>query len=254
MVRKRKTSPIAPVAVVTGAGKRLGRQIALALAEAGFDLVLHYRSSGEGVRMARQKIASLGRRSISVRGDLRKSSDVKKLIRKAEQSFGRVDLLVNNAAVFRKASLSTTTESLWDEALETNLKAPFLAAQAVAPIMKRQGGGKVINIASLGGLQAWKEHLPYSISKAGVIMLTRILARELAPEVQVNAIAPGTIIVPGEESPDIRHVATTTIPLQRYGKPSDIADLVVFLATKSAYVTGQIIAVDGGRSVNLSQS
>jgi pteridine reductase len=115
--------------------------------------------------------------------------------------------------------------------------------------MIKRRAGKIINIASLGGLQAWTKHLPYSVSKAGVIMLTRILAKELAPHVQVNAIAPGTIIMEGDEGPGRRHVPVSSIPLKHYGKPSDITDLVVFLATSGSYMTGQILVADGGRSI-----
>lgn len=256
---KRKTSirrsrkPLrAPVALVTGAGKRLGRQIALALAQNGFDVVVNYHASAEGAASTVRAVRKAGQRAHAIRADISQRRDVEAMISESYATFGRIDLLVNNSAVFRRASLKTATDAVWDEALGINLKGAFLTSQAVSPHMIRQGGGCIINIASLGGLQAWKEHLPYSISKAGVIMLTKILARELAPTIRVNAIAPGTIILPGEESADLEHVPATKIPLGRYGKASDITDLVIFLATRAPYITGQIIAVDGGRLISLS--
>jgi NAD(P)-dependent dehydrogenase (short-subunit alcohol dehydrogenase family) len=237
---------------VTGAGKRLGRAIAIALAKEGYDIVVHYHASAVGAKETSRAIARLGRQAHVVKADIARAANVRRMVASAMSRFGRIDLLVNSAAVFVRQNLERTTEKSWDATLNINLKGTFLVSQAVGPVMQRQGGGRIVNIASLGGLQAWKEHLPYSVSKAGVIMLTKILARELAPAVQVNAIAPGTIILRGEEDPSVSHVSRKTIPLQRYGKPSDITDLVVFLATKGSYITGQIIAVDGGRLISLT--
>ena len=242
----------APVAIVTGAGKRLGKQIALALGRSGYDVVVNYHSSRSGAAETAALIRKLGQRSAAIRADISKSSQVSAMVKKALSQFGRIDLLVNNSAVYRRANLRETTDKVWDEALGTNLKGTFLCCRAVAPQMLKQGGGRIINIASLGGLQPWKEHLPYSVSKAGVIMLTRILARELAPTIQVNALAPGTIIMKGEESIEVSLTPVGKIPLRKYGKPSDIADMVLFLALKSTYITGQVIAIDGGRSLTFS--
>ncbi len=242
----------APVALVTGAGRRLGRQIALALGRNGFDVIVNYHSSRSGAAKTAMQIRGLGRRSAAIRADVSKQRDVRSMVKKSVGEFGRIDLLVNNSAIFTRASLRTTTERIWDQTLAVNLKGAFLCAQAVAPHMLKQGGGRIVNIASLGGLQAWKEHLSYSVSKSGVIMLTRILARELAPSIQVNAIAPGTIIIQGEESAKISHVTRKKIPLRRYGSPSDITDMVVYLATRGQYITGQVIPIDGGRSITFS--
>lgn len=250
--RTRPATNDAPVALVTGAGKRLGRQIALALGGVGFNVIVNYRRSRTGAAATAEEIRAFGVQSVALRADVSVEAEVKAMVKQVITRFGRIDVLVNSSAIFRKATLETTTDKIWEEALGTNLKGTFHCCRAVAPHMRRQGGGRIVNIASLGGLQAWKEHLPYSLSKAGVVMLTKILARELAPNIHVNAIAPGTIIMPGEEPPGLRHVPARKIPLQRYGKASDIADIVVFLATKSDYITGQIIAVDGGRSVSLT--
>jgi len=236
------------VAIVTGAGVRLGKAIALALHGAGYGIVVHYNGSRTGALRVVRAIRSNGGDAIAVRCDLRKPAGIKRMFAVIKTRYGRVDLLVNNAAVFRGATVATTTERIWDDALDTNLKGPFFCAQAAARLMKGPEGGMIINIASLGGLQAWSKHLPYSVSKAGIIHLTTILAKDLAPGVRVNAIAPGTILLPGEET-GLSHVPKRSIPLGRYGTSADISGLVVYLATRSRYITGQVIPVDGGRSI-----
>jgi NAD(P)-dependent dehydrogenase (short-subunit alcohol dehydrogenase family) len=185
----------------------------------------------------------------AIRADVSKKKDALLLVRRTVELFGRVDLLVNNSALFIESPLSRTTEEIWDKTLGVNLKGAFLCSQAASAEMLKRKSGRIINIASLGGIQAWAQHIPYSVSKAGVIMLTRCLAKALAPAIQVNAIAPGTIIIPREEDPNQAHVPVSTIPLKRYGKPSDITDLVLFLARTASYVTGQVFTVDGGRSI-----
>lgn len=238
-----------PVAVVTGAGIRLGKAIALALHREGYSLVVHFNKSRKGALGVVQLIRSEGGTAINVRADIRTVTGARAIIAAGLRAFGRIDLLVNNAAVFRQSTVIGTTERLWDEAIDTNLKGMFFCSQAAAKVMKRRGGGSIVNIASLGGLQAWSGHLPYSVSKAGVVMLTRCLARGLAPSIRVNAVAPGTIIVRGEES-GIRHIPKRQIPLRRYGSPGDITDLVLFLAKRAKYVTGQVFTADGGRSLH----
>jgi NAD(P)-dependent dehydrogenase (short-subunit alcohol dehydrogenase family) len=238
-----------PVALVTGAGRRLGRQIALALAQNGFDVVVNYSNSRNGALSVVKNIQSLGQRSIAIRADISKRAQVNAMVTKAIAFFGRIDVLVNNAAVFVTGSLESTTDGLWDKSLDINLKGTFLCAQAVSKYMMKQKGGRIINIASIGGIQAWKEHLPYNVSKAGVMMLTRVLAKNLAPHITVNAIAPGTIIMEGEEDASVTHVSTNIVPLGRYGKPDDIISTVLFLVKNASYITGQVIAVDGGRTI-----
>lgn len=242
-----------PVAVVTGAGIRLGRAIALALHREGYAVVVHFNKSRAGALAVVKTIRSEGGEAIRVRADIRSAAGARAVIAAAFSAFGTIDLLVNNAAVFRESSVLGTTERSWDEALDTNLKGMFFCSQAAARVMKRKGGGSIVNIASLGGLQAWSGYLPYSVSKAGVVMLTRCLARGLAPSIRVNAVAPGTIIVRGEET-GIRHIPKAKIPLRRYGSPNDITELVVFLATRANYVTGQIFTADGGRTLHTTIS
>jgi 3-oxoacyl-[acyl-carrier protein] reductase len=238
-----------PVAVVTGGGRRLGRRIAHALAERGFDLVVCYKSSEGGARAMVKSAGRVGSRAIAVKMDVSKRNDVRRMVKKIRGVFGRADVLVNNAGIFPHAPAMTTSDRLWDEVMNTNLRGHFICSQEVAKIMLKNGGGRIINIASLGGIQAWHRHTPYSVSKAGVIMLTRCFAKALAPSVMVNAIAPGTIILDGEEDPETLHIPIHGIPLRRYGKSSDITDLVLYLSTVSQYITGQTIAVDGGRSI-----
>jgi NAD(P)-dependent dehydrogenase (short-subunit alcohol dehydrogenase family) len=233
------------VALVTGAAKRMGRSIALRLAAEGADVVVNYETSrAEGEELVGE-IAVLGRRAIAVQADVSRRDDVVKLFAAAEKQFGRLEILVNNAGVFFAAKFEELTDEQWDRIMNANLKSQFLCAQAAAPIMKRQGRGRIINISSLGGLLPWPAYTHYCVSKAGVIMLTRCLARALGPEILVNSIAPGTIQFPGEP-PDEEYIRR--VPLHRTGTGDDIADAVMFFATTD-FVTGQILAVDGGRTL-----
>jgi 3-oxoacyl-[acyl-carrier protein] reductase len=235
------------VAIVTGGGKRLGKHIAIALAENGFDVVVGYNSSRAGANHTVTSIKKLGRDSFAVKVDVRNKRQVKNLVEATIKKFKRIDVLVNNAAIFVESKLEDISEEMWDSTLDTNLKGTFLCSQAVAPFMLKQKIGRIINIASLGGLQAWSKHLPYSVSKAGVIMLTRCLAKALAPNIYVNAIAPGTIEM-DEAASTASQVSVETIPLKRYGKASDITSMVVYLATTANYISGQVFTIDGGRS------
>ncbi len=243
-MKKRTTN----VALVTGGGKRLGKHIAIALAEHGFDVAISYNTSRVGANQTVKAIQKLGRKVIAIKADISNKKQVQKLVDTTMKQFGRIDVLVNNAAIFVESTLKDISETMWDATLDTNLKGTFLCSQAVAKSMLKQKVGRIINIASLGGLQAWSKHLPYSVSKAGVIMLTRCLAKSLAPNVFVNAIAPGTIEME-EAASTTSQVNVATIPLKRYGKSSDITNMVVYLATTAKYITGQTFTIDGGRSV-----
>jgi NAD(P)-dependent dehydrogenase (short-subunit alcohol dehydrogenase family) len=235
------------VALVTGAAKRSGRSVALRLAAEGADVVVNYHSSkSEGEEVVAQ-IAATGRRALAVRADVSKRSDVLEMFATVEKEFGRLDILVNNAGVFFPAKFEELTEEQWDGILGANLKSQFLCSQAAAPMLRRGGRGRIVNFASLGGLLAWPAYTHYCVSKAGVIMLTRCLARALAPEITVNAIAPGTISFPND-APEIAADFIRRAPLHRSGAPEDIDDAVVFLAS-SSFITGQILVVDGGRAL-----
>lgn len=234
------------VVLVTGAGKRLGRAVALRLAEHGADVVVHYRNSQREAQEAVREIEKLGRRATAIGADLGQVSEIKRLFDEAGKHFGRLDVLVNSAANFLPASMVSTTEGIWDSALDTNVRAPFFCAQAAAPWLRRTQG-VIINFADTGGLLGWTGYIPHSISKAGVIMLTKVLAKALAPEVRVNAIAPGTITMEGDP-PEWEADFIKLAPLRRTGKPSDIADSVLFLV-QSKFITGQVLVVDGGRAL-----
>jgi 3-oxoacyl-[acyl-carrier protein] reductase len=231
------------VALITGAAKRIGRDITLRLAAEGAAVVVNYATSKAEADAVVREIGAGGARAMAIQADVSKRADVDRMFAAVEREFGRLDILVNNAGIFFQAEFESLTDEQWDRIMDANLKSQFLCAQAAAPIMKRNGRGRIINISSLGGLLAWPSYTHYCVSKAGSIMLTRCLARALAPEILVNSIAPGTIQFPGEP-PDEEYIRR--VPLHRTGTGNDIAGTVAYLATAD-FVTGQVIAVDGGR-------
>jgi NAD(P)-dependent dehydrogenase (short-subunit alcohol dehydrogenase family) len=239
-------SLLGKVALVTGAARRLGRAVALRLAEEGADVVVHYRSSQSGAQEAVEEMERLGRRAVAIAADLGDVAEIKRLFDEAGKHFGRLDILVNSAANFLPASMISTTEQIWDAALDTNLRAPFFCAQAAAPWLRRTQG-VIINFADAGGLLGWPGYIPHSVSKAGGIMLTRVLAKALAPEVRVNAIAPGTITMEGDP-PEWEADFIKLAPLRRTGSPSDITDAVLYLIG-ARFMTGQVLVLDGGRNL-----
>jgi pteridine reductase len=234
----------ARVALVSGAAKRLGRAIALRLAADGADLIVHYGRSQEEARETVAEVKKLGRRAFAVPADLTNVSEIKELFAQTDEYFGRLDILVNSAANFIETPFASITESDWDRALDSNLKSYFFCAQAAAPALK-SSQGVIINFADIGGILGWPGFIPHSISKAGVLMLTRALAKELAPQVRVNAIAPGTITMPGDP-PEWQQDFIKRAPLHRTGTSSDIADAVLFLVN-AKFITGHTLIVDGGR-------
>jgi pteridine reductase len=234
------------VALVTGGAKRIGRAVALRLAREGADVVVHYNLSKAEADDTEAEIANLGRKSIAVQADLRNVSQIQRMFQQVSAKFGRLDILINNAANFLPARLEDTSEEIWDAAVDTNLKAPFFCAQAAAPMLKKTGG-VMINFADIGGILPWPGYIPHCASKAGVIMLTKCLAKALAPEVRVNAIAPGTITMSGDpsewEADFIRRA-----PLGRAGTIEDVADGVSYLI-HAKFITGQVLVLDGGRTL-----
>jgi len=233
------------VALVTGAGKRMGRSIALRLASDGADVIVNYESSKPQAEDVVAQIRAIGRKSAAIQADVTQRKEVQSMFAAVEAQFGRLDVLVNNAGMFFHAEFEELTEEQWDRILDVNLKSQMLCAQAAVPLMRRGGGGHIINISSLGGLLAWPGYTHYCVSKAGVIMLTRCLASALGPDILVNSVAPGTIQFP-DEPPDEDYIRR--VPLHRTGTGEDIADTVAFLA-QSKFITGQIIPVDGGRTL-----
>lgn len=231
------------VALVTGAGKRIGRSIALRLAAEGAAVGVNYSKSRAEAEEVAAEINSTGGRAVTIHADVGRRADVERMFAALDKEFGRLNILVNNAGVFFPVKFEELTDEQWDRIQNTNLKSQFLCSQAAVPMLRRAGGGHIINISSLGGLLPWPMYTHYCTSKAGSIMLTKCLAVSLGPEILVNSVAPGTIAFPGEP-PHENFIQR--VPLHKTGKGEDIADAVVYLAS-SNFVTGQVIAVDGGR-------
>ncbi len=221
--------------------------MALRLASEGADVAVHYGKSEAEAREVVGEIEKLGRRAAAFSAELTDVQAIQKLVQNVASRFARLDILVNCAANFLETKFGETNEATWDASLGTNLKAPFFCAQAAAPHLAKSGRGVIINFADIGGMLGWTEFLPHSISKAGVIMLTRILAKELGPAVRVNAIAPGTITMPGDP-PEWQTDFIRRAPMKRTGRPEEIADAVMYLIG-AEFVTGHVLVVDGGRTL-----
>jgi pteridine reductase len=236
------------VALVTGAGLRVGRAVALALAEAGADLVVHYRDSSGPAGEVAAAARSLGRRSAAIRADLAEPAQCRELVRTALRELGGLDLLVHSAANFHRASFADTDETVWDSSMVVNARAALLLAREAAPMLRLRQG-RVVLLSDALALRPAKNYLAHSVSKAAVEGLVRALAVELAPEVSVNGVAPGTVLVPEGTPPETAARWARRTLLQRNGDPSDIAAAVVFLCAGPSFVTGQILRVDGGQSL-----
>jgi 3-oxoacyl-[acyl-carrier protein] reductase/pteridine reductase len=231
-------------ALVTGGARRVGRGIALALAEAGADVALTYRTTHAEAVATVSEIESLGRRALAVECDVRSEASVRAAVTAAAGRFGRLDLVVNNAAVFDSAPLDSLTLEQWDAVFETNVRGPFLVAREALPHL-RAAEGRIINIGSLGGMKAWAGHAHYCASKAALHMLTQAMAKAFAPEVSVNCVAPGWIELDGDSAGSAAHFAAKT-PMRRNGSVEDVAQAVLFFAAGPHFITGQVLAVDGG--------
>lgn len=230
------------VVLVTGAARRIGRAIALELGRAGARVAVHYRGSA---KEAEQTAAECGGQAFQA--DLTNVREIEGLFAAVADSYGQLDALVNNAAVYERTPIIETTEEQWDRILTTNLKAYYFCAQQAARLMAPRGAGRIVNISSLGGIRPWAEYGPYNASKAGVIHLTKSLAKELAPAIQVNSIAPGVIEF-GDPVPNEVQRQIKATPAGRAGTGQDIAEAALYFLTCSRYVTGQVLAVDGGLS------
>jgi pteridine reductase len=237
-------------ALVTGAARRLGAAIAHALHAAGANVVLHYHSSGDDAKALEQELNTARAASAKrVECDLLEVARLPALVRAATDTFGSLDLLVNNASTFYPTPVGDITTLDWDDLIGTNLKAPLFLAQAAAPRLK-ESHGLIVNLADIHGIRPLRRYPVYSIAKAGLIMLTHSLARELGPAIRVNAIAPGPILWPaGGINTALQKEIIDRTALKRIGSPEDVARACVFFATEAPYVTGQVLAVDGGRSV-----
>jgi len=233
------------VALVTGGAMRVGRAIALELAAAGADVAIGYRRSAAAARATAADVAAHDVRGVAISADLARPTEARRLVAETVRRLGRLDVLVNNAAIFVRTPFATTTPAQFDRIIAVNLRGAFFCAQAAAGVMQRRGG-RIVNIADVAAVRAWPGYIPYGLSKAGIVMLTKGLAAALAPAVQVNAVGPGVILLP-EGFP--RHVAQrliARIPVGRSGAPADVAAAVRFFATCPEFITGQVLFVDGG--------
>ncbi len=239
-----------PVALVTGGARRIGAEIVKRLHGAGFNIVLHYRHSADIAHALANSLNQTRANSIKlVSADLTCAAALRELAEQAKQAWGRLDTLINNASAFYPTPLGSATEAEWDDLMSSNLKAPFFLAQALADELKKNRGC-IINLVDIHAERPLKNHPIYCAAKAGNQMLVKSLARELAPEVRVNGIAPGAILWPEQESDTAaQQDILAKVPLQMTGSPADIARTVLFLVKDAPYITGQIIAVDGGRSI-----
>ena len=232
--------------LVTGAGVRLGQAIAVSLGKQGMRVALHYHQSLEGAKETLELIGGDFKQHGCFQADLRQVSEIELLTQQIEAQIGQIDVLINNAADFFPTPLGEVAESEWDQLISLNLKAPFFLSQLVGTSMLKRGQGKIVNIADVAAERPWPQFLPYSASKAGLVSLTKGLAKALAPAVQVNAVAPGTMLPPPESSSFSQDLAIEKSLLKKMGRPDDIAKAVTYFL-ENDFVTGTLLPVDGGR-------
>jgi pteridine reductase len=246
MTDDRRPTTSLRTALVTGGAVRVGRAIALGLAGAGMRVVVHYNRSAEPAEGLVREIRSAGGEAAALGADLSRHAEVERLAEEAERAFGGVDVLVNNASVFPAEAIGEVDEALWDHTFAVNLKAPFFLTQRLGARMKARGEGVVVNLGDLAGIQAWQGYHAHALSKAGLMHLTRVAARALAPEVRVVAVAPGTVLPPEDLSEEaVRRLAERS-PLRRNGSPDDVVDALLYLL-RAPFVTGETLVLDGGR-------
>jgi NAD(P)-dependent dehydrogenase (short-subunit alcohol dehydrogenase family) len=233
-------------ALVTGGAVRLGRAIALELARAGADVAVGYHRSARAARETRRALEAAGVRAVAIRADLGRPADARRLVADAARALGRLDVLVNNAAVFPRTPFLATTPAQFDRVIAVNLRGAFFCAQAFARRAGARGRGRIVNVADVAAVRAWPGYVPYCVSKAGIAMLTRGLAAALAPRIQVNAVAPGVVLPPEGFPPQALARLVRRVPMRRRGDPGDVAAAVRFFASCPDYITGQCLFVDGG--------
>ncbi len=248
---KNSSSLSGKVALITGAARRVGATIAHTLHREGMNLALHYHASHQEARALQSELNEVREESVVlIQADLLQTTKLAAIVKEAASRWKRLDVVINNASTFYPTPIGGVTEAQWDDLLGTNLKAPFFLSQAAARHLKQQHGC-IINIVDIHGERPLKEHPVYCTAKAGLVMLSKALARDLGPEVRVNAIAPGAILWPEKGIDDVtkkRILSRTT--LKRQGKPEDVARAVLFLIRDANYISGQTIAVDGGRTLS----
>ena len=232
-------------ALVTGGAHRLGKAIALALAQAGAKVAIHYHRSAARAEATLAELRATGVEAAAIQGDLAVVAEVERVVDTAIARWGRLDLLVNSAGIWGTTPIGSVDEARWTELLDTNLRSAFFAAQRAAPAL-RAARGAIVNIADVGALRPWRNHTPYLVSKGGLLTLTEALAKDLAPEVRVNAVAPGPVLLPDGWSTAQAEKAARSVLLGRVGSAEDVAQAVVYLAG-ATYVTGVTLPVDGGQ-------
>jgi pteridine reductase len=235
------------VALVTGGARRVGKAIALALADRGAQIALHYNSDANEAQATAAEVRERGVQVVVMQSNLADATAAAALPQTAFAAFGRLDVLVNSAAIMLRTPIGEVTAAEWDDMFAINLRAPFFVAQAAAPLLRARGG-VIVNIADLAAYETWPAYVPHGISKAGVVQMTRALARALAPEIRVNAVAPGAVLLPDDWSQDSADRLVSTTPLQKLGSAEDVAQAVVYLC-EAEYVTGEVLIVDGGRHI-----
>jgi 3-oxoacyl-[acyl-carrier protein] reductase/pteridine reductase len=231
--------------LVTGAAKRLGRAIALAAAESGADVAITYRKSASEARAVIEELALRGVCGLAVRCDITEERSVREMIKEVAQELGGIDVLVNNAANYETVEFEKISAAQWDAMFASNTRGPFLVSREALPYLRKRGG-RIVNMGSLGGLRPWATHAHYCSSKAALHMLTKVMAIALAPQVAVNAVAPGMIDLGEKAAAAFMKKMAKQTPMRRNGTAADIAAAVMFFATAPRFITGQIMAVDGG--------
>lgn len=235
--------------LITGSGRRLGRHLAIGFAKKGWDVCVHYNESEEEAHRTIELISQFDNNYYLIKSDVRNREELEKSFQNCFDDFGVPNVLINNSGVFPpETSLENVTDEMWNSTQEINTRAAFYASRFYSSHAKE--GDRIINIASLGGQEIWKERIPYNVSKAALLQLTMALARELGPKISVNSVSPGMIIIPDEPAEDGSKAPLDKIPMGRYGAPEDLFDAVYFFATCSHYITGQNLNVDGGYHVS----
>jgi NAD(P)-dependent dehydrogenase (short-subunit alcohol dehydrogenase family) len=236
------------VVLITGGAKRVGKATGHAFAARGCKLVVHYHTSQADAEQTVQELLAAGHEAMAIRANITREADVARMVETAVARFGRIDVLVNNAAVFFRTPIDTLSIEEWEQVIEVNLTGTFLCAQKVGLRMREWGWGHIINIADVAGQRPWADYIPYSVSKACVIALTQGLALEFAPRVMVNAVVPGPVLFQDETPEPVRRREINKTLVNRAGTPEEVAELVVFVA-ESDYSTGGLFHVDGGRAL-----
>ena len=236
------------VALVTGGARRVGRALSLGLGRAGADVAVNYHSSAAEARSVAAELEAMGRRAVAIKADVSRRSEIQRLVQTVGEEFGRLDILVNSAASFESAPFLEIEESDWDQVMAVNLKGPFLLMQEAAPLLRANQHGVIVNIADLSAFQAWPSYAHHAVSKAGLVHLTRIAARALAPAIRVNCIAPGTVLPPEGYTGQGSDGTSDRRLVEQPGKPEDVVNALLYLVSND-FVTGQALVVDGGRLV-----